>query len=139
MHAENLKEKYEYSVKNKHEVVSIGHTEYQKGKIYKILFEDGSMYIGSTIKTLETRLKEYLTDKKSIVYKNKDKNPKTEVVIDSPCENKHKLEKIEKKHINEYAKNHGSKVLNKRGNDEIKEKPEIKYSFKIEKEDDLMK
>ena len=57
--------------------------------------------------------------------------------LDCPCENKHKLEKIEKKHINEYAKIYGNKILNKRGNDEIKEKPEIKYSFKIEKEDEL--
>ena len=29
--------------------------------------------------------------------------------------------------------------MNKRGNDEIKEKPEIKYTFKIEKEDELMR
>ena len=93
IHAENLKSKCEYNAKNKHEVVSIGHTEYQKGKIYKIQFEDGSIYIGSTIKTLETRLKEHLSDTKSIVYKNKDKNPKIELVIDSTCEDKHKLEK----------------------------------------------
>ena len=53
IHAENLKSKYNYTIKNKHEVVSTGHTEYQKGKIYKIQFEDGSIYIGSTIKTLE--------------------------------------------------------------------------------------
>ena len=139
IHAENLKSKCEYNAKNKHEVVSIGHTEYQKGKIYKIQFEDGSIYIGSTIKTLETRLKEHLSDTKSIVYKNKDKNPKIELVIDSPCKNKHKLEKIEKKHINKYAKNHGEKVLNKRNNKENKEKPEIKYSFKIKKGDELMK
>ena len=62
-----------------------------------------------------------------------------ELVIDCPCENKHELEKIEKKHINGYAKNHGEKVLNKRDNEEIKEKPEIKYSFKIGKENSLMK
>ena len=96
------------------------------------------IYIGSTIKTLAKRLKEHISDPKSIVHKNKDKNPKISLVIDCPCENKHKLEKIEKKHINEYAKNYGSKVLNKKGNDEIKEKPEIKYSFKIEKESDLL-
>ena len=76
IYAENLKANYTYTVKNKHEVVSIGHTEYQNGKIYKIELEDGSIYIGSTIKTLETRLKEHLSDTKSIVYKNKDKTPK---------------------------------------------------------------
>ena len=138
IHAENLNAKYTYNSKNKHEVVSIGHTEYQKGKIYKIEFDDGTIYIGSTIKTIETRLKEHLSDTKSIVYKNKDKSPKISLVIDCPCENKHKLEKIEKKHINDYARKHGNKVLNKRGNEEIKEKPEIKYSFKIEKEEDLI-
>ena len=36
-------------------------------------------------------------------------------------------------------KKYGTKVLNKRGNDEIKDKPEIKYNFKIEKEDEMLK
>ena len=39
IHAENLRSKYTYTVNNKHEVQSIGHTEYQNGKIYKIEFE----------------------------------------------------------------------------------------------------
>ena len=73
------------------------------------------------------------------MYKSKDKNPKILLLIDSPCENKHKLEKVEKKYINQYAKKYGAKVLNKRGNEEIKEKPEIKYTFKIEKEEELKK
>ena len=123
---------------NKHEIKSIGHTEYQNGKIYKIELNDESIYIGSTIKTLKMRLKEHKSDIKSIVYKNKDKNLKISLLIDCPCENKHKLEKVEKKYINQYAKKHGAKTLNKRGNDEIKEKPEIKYSFKIEKESEQL-
>ena len=36
IHAENLESKYTYTVNNKHEVQSTGHTEYQNGKIYKI-------------------------------------------------------------------------------------------------------
>ena len=84
-------------------------------------------------------MKEHLSDKKSNVYRNKDKNPKISLVIDCPCENKHKLGSIEKKYINQYAKKYGTKVLNKRGNDENKEKPEIKYNFNIEKEDELLK
>ena len=36
-------------------------------------------------------------------------------------------------------KKHGAKVLNKWGNDKIKEKLEIKYTFKIEKEEELTK
>ena len=139
IHAENLKSKYTYTVKNKHEIQSIGHTEYQNGKIYKIEFDDESIYIGSTIKTPEIRLKEHISDIKSIVYKNKDKSPKISLLIDCPCENKHKLGKVEKKYINQYAKKYVAKVLNKRCNDEIKEKPEIKYTFKIEKEEELKK
>ena len=138
IHAENLKIKYSNSKKNKHEVKSIGHVENKNGKIYKIEFDDGSIYIGSTIKTLEKRQKKHISDPKSIVYKNRHKNPKISLVIDCPCENKHKLEKTEKKHVNEYAKIYGSKVLNKRNNEENKEKPEIKYSFKIENETELL-
>ena len=85
------------------------------------------------------RLKDHTTDIKSTVYRNKDKNPKISLIINCPCENKHKLEKVEKKYINQYANKYGAKVLNKRGNDEIKKKPEIKYTFKIEKEEDLKK
>ena len=139
IHAENLKSKYTYNVNNIQEVKSIGHTECQKGKIYKIEFEGESIHIESTIKTLEMRLKEHLSDIKSIVYKNKDKNPKISLIVHCPCENKHKLEKVEKKYMNQYAKKYGDKILNKRGNDENKEKLEFKYSFKIEKEDELMK
>ena len=138
LHVENLKQKYTYNAENKHEVRSIGHTEYQNGKIYKTEFDDGSIYIGSTIKILDNRMKEHLSDKKSIVYRNKDKYPTTSSIIDCPCENKHKLELVEKKYINQYAKKYGAEVLNKRGNEENKENPEIKYSFKIKKGDELL-
>ena len=57
IHAENLKSKYKYTVNNIQEVKSIGYSEYQKGKIYKIEFDDESIYIGSTIKTLKMRQK----------------------------------------------------------------------------------
>ena len=96
IHAENLKFKYTYTVNNKHEVQSIGHTEYQNGKIYKIQFDDESIHFGSTIKTLKMRLKEHKSDIKSILYKNKDKNPKISLLTDCPCKNKRKLEKVEK-------------------------------------------
>ena len=45
IHAENLNAKYTYNSKNKHEVVSIGHAEYLKGKIYKVEFDDGTLYM----------------------------------------------------------------------------------------------
>ena len=71
IHAENLKSKCEYNAKNKHEVVSIGHTEYQNWKIYKIQFEDGRIYIGFTIKILEKRLKEHIWPKKYCIQKQR--------------------------------------------------------------------
>ena len=87
IHVEDLEPKYTYIVNNKHEVQSTGNTEYQNGKIYKIEFDDESIYIGSTIKTIKMRRKEHLSDTKSIVYKNKDKNSKISLLIDCPCEN----------------------------------------------------
>ena len=53
-----------------------------------------------------------------------------------PCKNKHKLEKIETRYINKFAKEHPTKILNKTGVE--KDTPKLKYSFKIEKEDQLM-
>ena len=136
LHVENIKDAYHYNPKNKHEVLSIGHSEYQNGKIYRVDFDDAKIYIGSTIKTLEKRLNEHLNDQKSIVHKHRDKNPKISLVSNCPCKNKHKLEKIETRYINKFAKEHPTKILNKRGVE--KDTPKLKYSFKIEKEDQLM-
>ena len=54
IHRVNLESKYTYTVNDKHEVQSIGHTKYQNKKIYKIELDDESTYIGSTINTIET-------------------------------------------------------------------------------------
>ena len=86
--AYNLESKYTYTVNNKHEVQLIGHTKYQNGKIYKIEFDDESIYIDSTIKTIEMRLKDRTTDIKSIVDRNIDKDPNISLIIDCPCKNK---------------------------------------------------
>ena len=64
IHVENLQKIYTYSVENKHEVRSIGHTEYKNGTIYKIEFDNNSIYIESTINTLKMRLKEHMSEKK---------------------------------------------------------------------------
>ena len=69
--------------------------------------------------------------------RNKDKNPTISLIMDCPFENKHKLELVEKKYINQYAKKYSTKALNKCGNDEIKGNPEIKYNFKIKKDEML--
>ena len=136
IHIENPRERYWQKTSNKHETISIGHTEYQNGKIYRVDFDDGSIYIGSTARTLEKRLNEHINDPKSIVYKHKDSNPKISLVSDSPSKNKHKLERIETRYINKFAKEHGSRVLNKRGVE--KERPEMKFSFRVENEHDLL-
>ena len=44
------------NVNKSQEQVSIGHSEYQHGKVYKVVFNDGSVYIGSTCRTIEKRL-----------------------------------------------------------------------------------
>ena len=119
-------------------MLTIGHTEYQKGKIYKIDFDDCKIYVGSTIKTLENRLKEHLPDNRGVVYKQKDKNPKISLISDYPCKNKHKLEQIERKYMDKLGKEYEPRELNKRGNDETKKKPEIKYIYKLENEKELL-
>ena len=136
IHIDNQKKTYYYNQHNKHETISIGQTEYQNGKIYRIDFDDSKIYIGSTIKSLEERLNEHLKDHKSIVYKHRDQNPRITLVSLCPSKNKYKLENIETRHINKFAKEHSTKLLNKRGIE--KEPPKIRYSFKIEKEYQLM-
>ncbi len=54
---------------------------YKYGKIYKVRFDNKMIYVGSTCEELETRLKWHLSNKKSQVFMNKDKNPKIELII----------------------------------------------------------
>ena len=55
-----------------------------------------------------------------------------------PCKNKHKLEQIERKYMDKLGKEYEPRELNKRGNDETKKKPEIKYIYKLENEKELL-
>ena len=95
---------------------------YKNGKIYKITFDDGKVYVGSTCENLETRLRWHKTNPKSQVYKNKDKNPKIELIIDAPSKDKKALEKSEIGRIEEYAEKYGNLLINKRSNPNIKKK-----------------
>ena len=61
---------------------------YKNGKIYKIMFDDGRLYVGSTCEELNTRLKWHLSNKKSQVYKNRKDNPKIELIVTSPSADK---------------------------------------------------
>ena len=66
---------------------------YKNGKIYKIMFDDGRLYVGSTCEELNTRLKWHLSNKKSQVYKNRKDNPKIELIVTSPSADE-KLKKM---------------------------------------------
>ena len=129
IHLDNNKLKSEYEcVKNNNILVmKPRQTEFKDGKIYRIDFDNEDIYIGSTICSIEKRFEEHLNEKKSVVFKNKDNNPKISLLCNYPCYDKSQLELCEAYYINHFAKIHGDKVLNKRMNDEKKTKKEIKF------------
>ncbi len=51
--------------------MKIKQTEYQKGKIYKITFNNGYVYVGSTICEIEKRFGEHMNNCEDVVFKNK--------------------------------------------------------------------
>ena len=67
---------------------------YKNAKIYKIMFDDGRVYIGLTCVELKMWLKCHLSNKKSQVYKNK-KNPKIALVVSAPSSDNKSLENTE--------------------------------------------
>ena len=93
-----------------------GNLKYNTGKIYKITFTNGKVYIGSTCEDLKTRLRWHLADKKSVVYKNSIYKPKIELIVKATCFDKKRLEEIEMKWIDWLAQDYGSDLLNVRGN-----------------------
>ena len=78
---------------------------YKNGKIYKVLFSDKKIYIGSTCEELNVRLNWHLRNKNSAVYKNKSKNPKIELIVNAPSNDRKRLENIEKKILKNMLKN----------------------------------
>ena len=108
---------------------------YKNGKIYKVLFDNGMVYVGSTCEELETRFKWHLSNSKSQVFKHKDKNPKIELLIHAPSNDKRGLEKVENGYIQEYAEKHGKLLINIKSNP-IKTK-KIEYNVSIENKKQL--
>ena len=104
---------------------------YSNGKIYKVTFSDKKIYVGSTCEELSTRLSWHLTNKNSQVYKNKDKSPEIELIVNAPSNDKKSLENIENGYIEEYAEKYGNKLLNVRCNPLKKIK---KVTYKVEME-----
>ena len=68
---------------------------YKNAKIYKIMFDDGRVYIGLTCVELKMWLKCHLSNKKSQVYKNRKKNPKIAFVVSAPSSDNKSLENTE--------------------------------------------
>ena len=99
-------------------------------------FSDKKLYIGSTCEDLQTRLKYHLSNKKSQVFKHKDKKPKTELIINAPSNDKKSLEKVENGYIEEYEEIYGKKLLNIKCNP-MKKIKKIEYKVEIENETQL--
>ena len=109
---------------------------YKNGKIYKVTFNNGIVYIGSTCEELETRLKCHLSNMKSQVFKNKEHNPKIELIVNAPSNDKKSLERVENGYIHEYAEKYGKRLINIRSNPNKKTK-KIEYKVTIENKTQL--
>jgi len=108
---------------------------YKNGKIYEISY-DGYYYVGSTIDTLDERIRKHLVDyRKQGKYVSSEEifklslNFNKDVIENYPCNNKQELEKREGFHILEYKKKYGEKCVNKkvsgRTDAEYREQPHI--------------
>ena len=129
IHVDKLSE--QYWTKTKKDIIerSIKFTEYKTGKIYRIKFDNGKFYIGSTKNTIEQRLGEHLNDVKSVVYKNKEHNPTIELICNYPCYDLSKLEQCEKYYINLEA---NENLLNVRMNEYERKKKQTEKNKRFE-------
>ena len=59
-------------------------SSYKNEKVYKVTFNNGMVYVGSTCEDIETRLKWHISNKKSQVFKHKDKKQKIELIVNAP-------------------------------------------------------
>ena len=111
-------------------------SSHKNGKIYKVTFNNGMVYVGSTCEDIETHLKWHISNKKSQVFKHKDKKPKIELIFNAPSNDKKSLEKVESGYIHEYAEKYGKHLINIRSNPNIKSK-KIEYKVNIENKKQL--
>ena len=109
---------------------------YKNGRIYKVTFDNEMVYVGSTCEELETRLKWHLSNNKSQVFKYKNKNPKIELLMNTPSFDKKSLERVENCYIEEYAEKHGELLINIKSNPNNKTK-KIEYKVNIENKTQL--
>ena len=92
-------------------------------------------YVGSTCEELETRFKWHLSNNKSQVFEHRDKNPKIELIINTPSNDKRGLEKVENGYIEEYAEKYGELLINIKSNP-LKVK-KVEYNVSIENKKQL--
>ena len=74
------------------------------------------IYVGSTCKELETRLKWHNTTKRSQEFKYKDCKPEIKLIVNAPCKDRKDLEKIETEYVTLYSEKYGNKLMNKKCN-----------------------
>ena len=142
IHLNNSELNYKYYAREQPtEEISIASHDnlYDSGKIYKITFSNGKVYVGSTCLTLDERLKSHLSDTKSQVYKYSKYKPKIELIVKAPTFDKKKLEEIECKWIERYAEDYGKQLLNIRGNPSKKrQRKKIEHEVVIESDKQLI-
>ena len=112
--------------------------DYQNGQIYEITFQhNDKIYVGGSIRNLQDRLKEHMTDSESPIYKYRNDNPTIRPIILAPCKDRTEFNKVEAEYIIPYSDNYGSRLLNKQH--AKKESKEIKYQHQayIESENEL--
>ena len=83
--------------------------------VVKIIFETcDKVYVGSSIRNLQERLKEHMTTKSSPIFKYKDDNPKIKLLTRVPCKDRKEFNKVEDEDIRQYSIQYGDRLLNKK-------------------------
>ena len=133
-----LKHKYENPPFINMETINSYFNDYHNGQIYAITFQhNDKIYVGGSIRNLQDRLKEHMTDSKSPIYKYRNDNPTIRSIMLAPCKDRTEFNKVEAEYIISYSEKYGSRTLNKQH--AKKENEEIKYQHQayIESENEL--
>ena len=85
---------------------------------------------------VKTRLKWHLSNNKSQVFKHKNKNPKIELLMNTPSFDKKSLERVENRCIEEYPEKYNKLLINIKSNPNNKTR-KIEYKVNIENKTQL--
>ena len=110
-----LKHKYENpTFINMETINSYFNDDYHNGQTYEITFQhNDKIYVGGSIRNLQDRLKEHMTDTKSPIYKYRNDNPTIRPIILAPCKDRTEFNEVEAEYIISYSEKYGSRLLNK--------------------------